>query len=133
MYLLTWSGRCANGQHAQPSLLQEMLRHTPRTATAAPTGALSSTVAHGHLPQYGGFAAASLAPSINNVSVSRFAHNNLGCTLENRPLLRNSSNQDLVSAAEHLKKAKGKEMEIVDHGFNPNTEGVGPVYDGSDW
>jgi hypothetical protein len=110
-----------------------MLRHTPRTTTAAPTGALSSTIAHGHLRQYRSFAAASLAPSINNVSVSRFAHNNLGHPLENRPLPRNFSNQDPVSAAEHLKKAKGKEMETVDHGFNPNTEGVGPVCGGSDW
>jgi hypothetical protein len=111
-----------------------MLRHTPRTAMAAPTGALSSTIAHGYLPQYGGFAAASLSPSINNVSVSGFAHNNLGRTrVENQPLPRNLPHQDLASAAEYLKKVKGQEKETVDHGFNPNTEGVGPVYGGSDW
>jgi hypothetical protein len=111
-----------------------MLRHTPRTATAAPTGALSSTTAQGYLPQYGGFAAASLAPSVSNVSAFRFAHNNLGSTrVENQPLPRNLSNQDLVSTAEHPKKVKGKEKETIDHGFNPDTEGVGPVYGGYDW
>jgi hypothetical protein len=111
-----------------------MLRHTPRTAMAAPTGALSSTIAHGYLPQYSGFAAASLAPS---------THNNMGRTgrsgshssgrVENQPLPRNLPHKGLASAAEHLKNVKGKEKEIVDHGFNPNTEGVGPVYGGSDW
>ncbi len=120
-----------------------MLRHTSRTATAAPTGALSSTIAHGYLPQYSGFAAASLAPSISNVGLPGFAHKSgradrLGRhfpgRVENEPLPHNLAHQDLATAADHLTTVKGNKKEIVDQSFNANiTEGFGPVYGGSDW
>lgn len=131
-----------NDRPAQPSFLQDMLKHTPRTAMAAPTGALSSTVAHGLLPQYGGFAVASLAPSISNVSLSSLSFKNARGSrsgrrssglVENQPLLRNSHHQVLANAPEHLDKVKGNEAKMVGRGFNPITKGVGPVYGGSAW
>jgi hypothetical protein len=100
---------------------------------AAPTGALSSATAHGYLPQYGGSAAASLAPSIGNITVPSPACNNLGPTgrsgpplptlVENQPLSRHSTFQDVSSATELLKKVKGKEKETFDRSSSQNTEG----------
>jgi hypothetical protein len=119
-----------------------MLKHTPLTAMAAPTGALSSTIAHGHLPRYGGFAAASLAPSISNASLSSLAHKyaragrlrrRSSSLVENQPLPHNLHRQNLVSAAQYLNKVEGNGKATVDHDFNQNTEGVGPVCGGSDW
>jgi hypothetical protein len=119
-----------------------MLKHTPLTTMAAPTGALSSTIAHGHLPRYGGFAVASLAPSISNVSLSSLAYKNARASrsrrrssglVENQPLPHNLHRQNLVSAAEYLIKVEGNGKATVDHDFNPNAEGIGPVCGGSDW
>jgi hypothetical protein len=119
-----------------------MLKNAPRTVTAAPMGALSSAIAHGYLPQYGGFAAASLAPSISNGSLSslpfknartgRLGHCSSGL-VENQPLPQNPHHQDLTIVAEHLNKFKENKTETVNHGFNSIAEGIGPVCGGSDW
>jgi hypothetical protein len=120
-----------------------MLRKSPRITMAAPTGALSPATAHGYLPQYGGSAAASLAPSLSYTAATSPAYNSPGPTsrsgpplptlVENRPLSHLPNFQNVSSAHTLLKKGKGKEKETFDPSSSPDTEGIGPVYDGSDW
>ncbi len=105
---------------------------------AAPTGALSSATAHGYLPQYSGSAAASLAPSIGNTACNNPAPtgrsgSRLPTLVENRPLSFQSTVQEFSAATRLLKKVKGKEKETLESSFSPDTEGIGPVYDGSEW
>lgn len=58
------SGRKGN------DLLQSMLKRGSPSSNALP-GEVTSTTAHGFLPQYGGHAAASLTPAIANTVSSR--------------------------------------------------------------
>lgn len=105
-----------------------MLRNSSRTTMAAATGALSSATAQGYLPQYGGAAAALLTPGPTNLSGPP-----LPTLVENQPLSHHSTLQSGSSANKLLKKVKGKEKEIPDPDFNPDTEGVGPVNRGEEW
>jgi hypothetical protein len=107
------------------------------------TDGLSSATAHGYLTQYTGSAAASLAPSMTNVSASSQVYRKTdkaarpgsiasGRT-ENRPLSRLDGEHEPVSAADLLRKVKRQVKDVSDPAFNSNTTGVGPVYDGEDW
>lgn len=123
---------------------------------AALSGTISSATAQGYLPQYRGSAAASLAPSVMNLQhtdsdssevtgpkrdVKRFpvaapvmATSPLP---ENRPFTseqvpRAASHPDAESYTRYLATKDENSKQIIEHGWNSNTTGRGPI-SGSDW
>jgi hypothetical protein len=103
-----------------------MLKNSPHITMAAATGALSSATARGFLPQYGGAATASLAPSMGNLGLSSPLHsdlsNNGGQGLrassrnENRAPSRLSPPRSTSSAVDFLQKVKRQNRAAAEHG-----------------
>lgn len=126
-------------------------------AAPALSGAVSSATAQGYLPQYHGFAAASLAPAIltNPASERGIAppttkpdapkeyHGGVAPIVaanflpENRPLNRDQIPRPERMGAEAYmryltRKADDDDQKIVEQGWNSSTTGTGPVM-GSNW
>ncbi len=108
---------------------------------ATATGALSSATAHGYLPLYTGFAAASLAPSITNVAASPQTYDRVvkayrsGSTAsraENRPPIFATSRLNAISTGDLIKKSNMTDRNSPIPDWNPEASGYGPIH-GSDW
>ena len=135
--------RSATLRSGQSSVLQGMLRNSPRTTMAAATGALSSATANGFLQRYSGAAAASLAPSMASLVLSSASNSTVGnkggqdldASLRNENLAPSnlSSPRSALSTINFLQMVRRQNKPAVEHGFNPNTTGIGPVYGGADW
>jgi hypothetical protein len=143
----------------QNMFLHSMLRNPAQSTMAAPalSGTVSSATAQGYLPQYRGAAAASLAPTVFNISIAEsegerpaiktdqpsgvaplVAANFLP---ENRPLNRDRSprpirpSPDTMGAEGYMRYLSHKadeDKKIIEQGWNANTTATGPVM-GSDW
>jgi hypothetical protein len=138
-----------------------MLKKQTTMAMSGPvlSGAVSSATATGYLPQYRGSAAASLAPTIVNVSgaerelerpASKFGLskeftdnpaqlNPVNFLPENRPLSRDE--RSTRPSPEHLgaegymryiSQKAADDKKAIERGWNSNTTGTGPIM-GSDW
>jgi hypothetical protein len=135
--------------NSQPSLLQGMLRHSPRASMAAALGLSSPTTVQGYPAHYYGSAAAALAPSMSSVNalsqefdssiyrddMSGRSRTDAASSIrtENRPPFpRLSSNRENPSASDLLRFLTRQEKEKDGSGINSSSSGVGPVT-GSNW
>ncbi|KAL3421455.1 hypothetical protein PVAG01_07900 [Phlyctema vagabunda] len=133
-----------NNPEQQTKFLQDMLRNTAKAAPAL-SGSISNMTAHGYLPQYRGYAAASLAPSMNHSPAEhgtpQASSNNAspltssGFMSENRPLhdsLRGTPGP--MSAEEYMRLVNTMPHEADCSIFEDSNiaKGTGPVA-GSDW
>ncbi|PBP20752.1 hypothetical protein BUE80_DR008283 [Diplocarpon rosae] len=132
----------SSDHHTQ--FLQTMLKNAcqvPIVGTPL-SGTISSATAQGYLPQYGGSAAASLAPAESGkISTSGVTSSMVGkFQSENRPFnqQRNNRAPDTMNAEGYLRYITNKgitqdDLKILEQGWNPYTTRTGPTGPGEEW